>query len=341
MTSPVLLVKISSLGDVLHLLPAVTDACRLSPGVRFHWVVEEGFAEVPAWHPGVERVIRVALRRWRRFPVQSLRFGEPVRFLRELRSVSYRLVVDCQGLFKSALITRMARGQRFGFDYRSAREPGAAFFYHHPVAVSRNLHAVTRLRQLMAGALSYPVPHTPPDYGLQPGRFRPQDALPYFVFLHGTTWDSKQWPEAYWCELVRIAAKEARVVFPWGNAQEQARAQRFAAVAQSRCRVHPKTDLAGLARLLAGSQGVVAVDSGPAHLAAALGITTVCLYGPTDPDQVGTLGQGQHHLRGQCPLAPCRKRQCPLPGAPARGPACFQRLTPATVWAALSRQRAG
>ena len=101
----VLLVKTSSLGDVIHTLPALTDAQRAIPGIQFDWVVEEGFAEIPAWHPAVAQVIPVAIRRWRKHPLQTLRSGEWRRFKARLRETHYDLVIDAQGLLKSAWLT--------------------------------------------------------------------------------------------------------------------------------------------------------------------------------------------------------------------------------------------
>jgi len=150
----VLVVKTSSLGDVLHTLPALTDAVQRRPGIRFDWVVEEAFAEVPAWHTAVDDVIPVALRRWKHRPLQVLRAGEPQAAVRQLRRHKYDLVIDAQGLLKSAVIARFARGPRAGLDRSSAREPVAAHAYHRKYAVPREQHAVQRVRQLFAAALA-------------------------------------------------------------------------------------------------------------------------------------------------------------------------------------------
>ena len=152
----VLIIKTSSLGDVLHTLPAVTDATLQTPGIRFDWVVEEAFAEVPAWHAAVDEVIAVAIRRWKHHPFRVLRAGEPQAVVRQLRSTHYDLVLDAQGLLKSAVIARLARGPRSGLDRDSAREPLAARAYDRRFAIARNQHAVQRVRQLFAAALGYP-----------------------------------------------------------------------------------------------------------------------------------------------------------------------------------------
>ncbi len=333
---PVLLVKTSSLGDVIHLLPALTDAHRHHPEIRFHWLVEEAFAEIPAWHPAVERVIPVALRRWRRSPANRRTIGEIRRFLNNLRRDRYQRVIDAQGLIKSAFLTALARGEGLGPDRRSAREPVAAFFYRHPLPVPKNDHAVNRLRCLLADGLDYPRPRGPIDYGLSPPPSPLTADEKQVVFLHGTTWTSKHWPEPHWHRLAELAADAGvRVLLPWGNEREKNRARAIATAAPDHCRVLPKTDLATLAGLLAGADGVVAVDSGLGHLTAALATPGVHLYGPTDPKRTGAVGHNQIHLTGVCPEAPCLQRTCPLNDRHSPQPPCFRNLTPERVWNAL------
>ncbi|MEO5364413.1 MAG: lipopolysaccharide heptosyltransferase I [Magnetococcus sp. DMHC-8] len=330
MKQPVLLIKTSSLGDVLHLLPALSDAGRHRPELTFHWVVEEAFAEVAGWHPGVTRVIPVALRRWRRQPWSALRTGEVQQCWRALRAHDYAQVIDAQGLLKSACLARLARGRRCGFDRRSAREPWAAWLYQASLAIDREQHALTRLRQLLAAALGYPAPSAPADYGLT-DRFPRSAAAAYdYVFLSGTTWVSKQWPEEYWRELVRLCAP-ARVLLPWGTEAERERAGRIADAAPGRATVAPRGNLTQLALWLAAARAVVAVDTGPGHLAAAVGVPVVGLYGPTNPQRTGTVGADQQWLQGACRRLPCLMRVCPLEGEPI----CWRTLPPGRVWQAL------
>ncbi|HDP3420481.1 TPA: lipopolysaccharide heptosyltransferase I, partial [Pseudomonas aeruginosa] len=228
----VLLVKTSSLGDVIHTLPALTDAARAIPGIQFDWVVEEGFAEIPAWHPAVARVIPVAIRRWRKNLWQTLRNGEWRRFKQRLKEVDYDLVIDAQGLLKSAWLTRyVGKTPVAGLDRDSAREPLASRFYRRAYPVAWGQHAVERTRQLFAQALDYPLPESVGDYGLDREQLADADpGAPYLVFLHGTTWVTKHWPEAYWRELAeRMCERGWSVRLPWGSAAERERAGRLAA----------------------------------------------------------------------------------------------------------------
>ncbi len=340
----VLLVKTSSIGDLLHSLPAVTDAARAIPGLTFDWVVEEGLKAVPAWHPAVDRVITVAYRKWRHRPIKGLFGGPFADFKQELRATPYDRVIDAQGLYKSAVITRLASGQRHGLDLASAREKLAPLAYQVRHAVPRGRHAVERLRQLFAAALDYPLPDTSPDYGIDRQRL-PPPPLPgrYLAFLHGTAWYSKLWPESHWRGLAGLAAASGYwIALPFQSARDEARARRIAEGLEAVKPVNtPNLDAA--AGLIAGAAGAVAVDTGLGHLAAALGVPTVSLYGPTGATRTGTVGRGQEHLESPLPCAPCRNKICNLTGRPHLPSPCLQGLTDGQVWlrlaAALTRPR--
>ena len=331
-----LLIKMSSLGDVVHALAAVSDARRVLPCLRIDWVVEEGLAEIPSWHPAVDRVIPIAQRRWRR--AWRATRGERRAFRARLRERRYDLVLDAQGLIKSALVARMARGPRWGLDRRSAREPLAALGYGHRVSVDKAQHAVPRLRQLFAATLGYELPDGEADYGIDRSRLPASSYSADLLFLHGTTWATKHWPEEYWQTLAAQAAQTGRrVMLPWGSETERARAERIAAVAPQALEVLPRLGLGELAGVLAAVRAVVGVDTGLAHLAAALGVSSVTLYGPTRPDRTGTYGPAQVHLSAEFPCAPCMNRVCSYRGPAEVQPACFGTLPPARVWQEIER----
>lgn len=317
----VLLIKTSSLGDVVHTLPALTDAQRAIPGIQFDWVVEEGFAEIPAWHPAVAQVIPVAIRRWRKNLLQTLRAGEWRRFKARLRETRYDLVIDAQGLLKSAWLTRYVKAPVAGLDRDSAREPMASRFYDRRYTVPRDQHALERVRQLFAQALGYALPQAIGDYGLDRAQLAAPGEEPYLLFLHGTTWPSKHWPEAYWRELAeRMSAFGWAIRLPWGNAEEKARAERIAdGIAGAS--VLLRLNLGGVAKVIAGARACVAVDTGLGHLAAALDVPSISLYGPTLPGRVGAYGRSQVHLCATGPNAGKGNRHIP----------CFDDLLPERV----------
>ncbi|MFJ2984138.1 MULTISPECIES: lipopolysaccharide heptosyltransferase I [unclassified Pseudomonas] len=341
----VLIIKTSSLGDVIHTLPALTDAAHAIPGIRFDWVVEEGFAEIPSWHPAVDQVIPVAIRRWRKNIWQTLKSGEWKAFKQRVREHKYDLVIDAQGLVKSAWLTRYVKAPVAGLDRYSAREGWASRFYDRRLSVATGQHAVERVRQLFALALAYDLPEGIGNYGLDLDRLQLPPAAPYVVFLHGTTWATKHWPEAYWRELAeRLGRRKLQVRLPWGNPAEKARAERIAQ-GLNNCQVLPKLNLAGVARVLAAAKACVAVDTGLGHLAAALDVPTISLFGPTNPGLTGAYGRVQVHQASDFPCAPCLQKKCTYkPSADdlrrfdlkREWPLCFTRLNPEHVASRLS-----
>lgn len=283
-----LLVKTSSLGDVVHNLPVATDLARAYPGCRIDWVVEESFAAIPRLHSAVSRVIPVALRRWRRRPLAPATWSALLRLRAALREERYDGIIDTQGLLKSALVARVARGRRCGFHRASAREPLAAAFYEETHRVERRLHAVERNRRLAACCAGYALAE-PADYGIRaPARRFPWlNAGRYVVLLHATSREDKLWPEARWVELGKhLADRGATSVLPAGNPWEKARAERLAAAIPGAVAA-PRLELEELAAVLAGAWVVIGVDTGLTHLAAALDRPVVGIYCATDPGLTG------------------------------------------------------
>lgn len=296
----VLIVKTSSMGDVLHTLPALTDAQQAIPGIRFDWVVEEGFAQIPSWHAAVDRVIPVAIRRWRKAWFSAPVKAERKAFREAVQAEKYDAIIDAQGLVKSAaLVTRLARGIKHGMDWQSAREPLASLFYNQRHSVPKQQHAVERTRELFALSLGYSKPQSQGDYAIAQHFLNHlnADAGQYAVFLHATTRDDKHWPEANWRELIGLlAASGIRIKLPWGAPHEEARAKRLAD-GFDYVEVLPRMSLEEVAKVLAGAKFVVSVDTGLSHLTAALDRPNITLYGPTDPGLIGGYGMNQLECR--------------------------------------------
>lgn len=290
-----LIVKTSSLGDVVHMLPAVSDIRQAHPELMIDWLVEENFTAIPALHPGVHRVIPVALRRWRRTLLQLRVWREFAEFQTALGRDRYDYILDSQGLLKSAWLCRLARGTRYGLDRASAREPLAAGWYDATFRVPRDQHAVDRNRELAACVLGYPVPVGLPDYGIG-ASVSPLPELPadYVVCLHGASRVSKCWPREHWVALIQALAGENLIaVLPWGSPAERMTAEAISSV--SGAMVLPKLNINELTGVLASARVVVGMDTGLSHLAAALGRPTVALYLETSPQLTGVISSAFGH----------------------------------------------
>ncbi len=287
-----LIVKTTSMGDVVHALPALSDIARARPALAVDWLVERPFDAIVRLHPAVRQVHVLAWRRWRKQLTSRAVWSDMAALRRALRSAPYDLILDLQGLVKSALWAAQALGPRAGYDRASIREPLASLSYQRHVAVDPALHAIERCRRLAAAHLGYALPTDAPHFGLRPPRPAWQPAASDYAVLNpNASVDSKLWPQADWVALARhLRDRGLRPVVMWGSAAEQARAQSIAAAADGE--VPPFLGIADAAGVLAGGRLVVGLDTGFSHLAAALGVATIGLYRDHDPLQVGITGDG-------------------------------------------------
>ncbi len=291
----ILFVKTSSLGDVVHNMPAVTEARRRWPDAHIGWVVEDAFAPLARLHPGVNEVIAVATRRWRRGLLSPATWREVASFRRALCARRYDRVVDTQGLLRSGLITAQTRGERHGYDRHSIREPVASWFYdiRHPVA--KDQHAVLRNRTLAGLSLDF-VPSDVIDYGLS--HHADTSPTPYAVLLHGTSRADKEWRESDWIGLGQtLRRKGYGVLLPWGNEAERVRSARLAGAIKG-AEVLQRRPLDETAQVIANAALVVGVDTGLLHLAAAYAVPLIGVYIATDPKLTGPIGSGPIEIVG-------------------------------------------
>lgn len=317
-----LLIKTSSMGDVIHTLPAISDACANIKNLKIDWVVEKDFIDIAKMHPGIHRVIPVALRAWRKNIFKTFLSQEWKQFKNDLRANEYDIVLDAQGLLKSAFLTRMARGKRVGLDRHSAWEPLASLAYQEKIAIDPKQHAIERVRELFAKTFNYCFQPDIIDYGISALNFEKPAYQDYVMFIHSASWETKCWPETHWIELAKKIQQP--ILLPWGNEVEKQRAERIAAQTKHAI-VLPKLSISKLASYIAHAKACVAVDTGLGHLAAACGTPCISLYGPTKPSEIGTRGANQVHLSAGFDCSRCSERDCKREAAVR--PACLAQIT--------------
>jgi len=259
----VLLIKTSSLGDIIHTFPAITDALTHNPDLTFDWVAEDSFSQIPLLHPAVKQVFPIAFRKWRKNLWRPSTWKEILTALHPIRLENYDLVIDAQGLFKSSFLSLFTKGRRYGYAWHGAREPIASLFYHHKFEVSWDFPAINRTRMLFAKIFGYPIPETSPKANLSQNiSLREKSCL----FLPGTTWVTKKWPTEYWIELARLIKQlDMTITIPWSTEKERQEALQIQA-AGSHVQVLDKMSLGQLATIIEKHSMTISVDSGIANV---------------------------------------------------------------------------
>lgn len=337
----ILLIKITSMGDLIQMLPALTDAAKAIPGLQLDWVAEESFVEIPKLHPAVRQIIPLPYRRWKKNIKQPITSGEVTHFLKTLRHQSYDMVIDAQSNLKSAFVTRLARGIKYGLDKKSVAEFGAQWAYRKKISISRDQNHAERMRQLMAMFLNYPMPTEIADYGINTHLLPNVDfPLPErFIFITAiSSSKDRLWPEPYWQEVMQsILQAGYEVVLPSWSLEEQARVQRLK---NNDPRVHllPSLTLMEKAWVLSQAKGAISLDTGLSHMAAAVNVPNISLYGPTNAKLTGAVGKQQIHISATAPpCSPCLRTNCHYKGPARYTTACLESITPKQVWDAFRR----
>lgn len=339
----ILLVKMSSMGDIFHTFPAISDLKQALPQAEIHWVVEDGFSEIAAWHPGISKVIPIALRHWMK---HKNRHGWQAfkRWKHSLQQEQYDYVLDAQGLLKSALISRCAKASAIhGYHKTSAREAIASWFYHKHHKVALEQHAVERTRQLFAQTFGYTLsPQL--NFGIKE-RFAAIAKNPRkLVFIIGTSWVTKLWATEQWQQLAQTAIGSGfNVEIIWGSAQEKAIAQAIIDQCPEATRPSERMSITAIAEKLVEAAGIIGLDTGFSHLAGALETPTIAIYGPTSPTKVGLIGPHTLNLQLNPALdcMPCHKRQCQwLPEKSNDTPKCMSAIHAQQVWQDMQQKLA-
>ena len=288
------------MGDLMHALPALTEAKEHFKEIEFDWVVDKAFSEVPKWHPAVNKIITTDHRNWKK---QLLSPNSRKAFravIHEINTTDYDLVIDMQNNLKSALVSFMCKHQVIGMDSKSVREYPAHFSYNKKISISKALHAITRQKILLSNALGYSISSLN-DYGVSDMEFKkPLFNLPdrYVVLVQNASWKTKQWSIANWQLLVKhFDDSGIEMILPSGNEEEHQRAKQIASFSDKAYALRP-LPLNETAHIMKKAEFSVCSDTGLAHLSAVVETPSLTLYGPTDTKLIGTEGKNQLHLVG-------------------------------------------
>ena len=294
----ILIIKTSSLGDIIHCLPVLADLKKYNKDLEVDWVVEEYYVPLLKLSKHPVNVIPIALRRWRKTLLSSPKetWSEMKAFFRRLRTKKYDRVVDVQGLIKSAVVARLvrrtAKGVLTGYDYQSAAEGIASFLYQDRIEVRKSSHAILRCRELVSLAVNYTI-DIDIDFDLSAPVSEKFKSKKYAVLLHSTSKDEKLWPEDRWVALARwLREHHLEIYAPWGSDEEKSRAFRMKGVETS-INIPPKLSLMQMSSFLSSASLVIGLDTGLSHLSSALGRPTVGIFTDTDPRLVGMKGSSK------------------------------------------------
>lgn len=344
----ILIVKTSSLGDVIHTLPAVTELAEHYPDAQIDWVIEEAFQDIARLHPAVNKVIPISIRRWRKNLFNKKNKEEITDFINNLREYSYDFVVDAQGLLKSTLIAVIAKTKYknalYGFDKVSSRGKYSSLLYNKSYYIDKNKHAIYRLKDLFAKIFDYEV-DSKVNYGLSQLPHHCEERsdaaisnTPYLVFFHCTTWNSKKWPVKYWRELIQIALDNGyNIKLNSGNTNELEESKILAEdFNNTQVEILPILSIEQLINLISNSTAVVSVDTGLGHLAAVLDKPGVGIYGATNPKLTAVLSDKFTNLSSSYECSPCLLRECDKLSQTKLGyPPCYQELVPYSIWLSI------
>ncbi|MGI9215337.1 MAG: lipopolysaccharide heptosyltransferase I [Gammaproteobacteria bacterium] len=366
----ILVIKMSSIGDLIHTFPAIIDAKLHIKDLSIDWMVDEDFLEIINIYKNfnnlqaIDQIISIPLRKIKRNILKELIKFNFKNFLNQVRSVEYDLIIDPQGLLKSALLAKLAKTKNIvGFDFNSCREKFASFLYQNKITVNKDLHAIFRTKKLFANSLNYPYQEEigKINYGLDLKSFKnltkfiPETLFnhkKYIVLLHGTSWESKHWSINYWNQLSKlIIADNISIVIFVNDIKQQQFAEQLLTFLnntldnnesnnyKNKIIILSKLNFSNIIVILANALGVVAVDTGFAHLAASIGLPIVGIYGPTSISRSGVLGNKSLNLQSNYPCSPCYSRICLKyynEGFKIKQP-CFLELTPNIVFEQLIR----
>lgn len=286
------------MGDLMHALPAITEAKDQIPNIIFDWVVDKNFSSVPSWHPAINKTIETNHRQWKVNPFSAQSRDEIKRVIKTINDEDYDLIIDMQNNLKSAFISLLCKKSVIGMDAKSSREFPAHLAYKKKASISKKLHAIERQKNLLSFALNYESDLSKHDYGIEKTNFlKSKIDLPsnYAICVQNASWPTKQWPVKYWKELIMKLPQDLSLIFPSGNQMELQRAEEICNVS-SKAIALDLLPLNEIAYLVDQASFAICSDTGLAHLSAITETPSLTLYGPTKTSLIGTYGINQNHL---------------------------------------------
>ena len=321
----ILIIKPSSLGDVVHSLPFLNSIRSCFPKAEIHWVIAKGLEGLLDGHPMVDRLVVINKDLWKKISRATETAREVKRLFHSIRYEGYDLAIDLQGLLRSGLIAMASRAPvRVGFS--EARE-GSRLFYNRIVRGGRDIHAVERYMKV-AGALgcdteeiifTFPFPKQE-NSGTDDFRERFRD---YIVIVPGARWSTKIWPAENFGKTASMLPLRSVVI---GSRADAAIAERVVGTSGGKAvSVAGKTSITELIEIMRGARLVISNDSGPMHIAAACGVPVAAIFGPTSPEMTGPYGRSHVVIRSSVSCSPCFKKKC-------SDLKCMKEITPAVVY---------
>jgi heptosyltransferase-1 len=304
----ILIVKPSSLGDVVHSLPFLNAIRERFPSSEIHWVIAKGLEDLLTGHPMIDRVWIINKDMWKKLSYIRDSLRELRIFMKAIKEEKYDMVVDLQGLLRSGIIA-MSTGSPLRVGFQEARE-GSRFFYTHMIRGGRDVHAVDRYLKIAAflgcdiDGICFPMPLSF-ESSVQAGISLPAD---YAAIAPGARWGTKRWPPEKFGRLASLLPLNTVVV---GSRGDMDYAKKVLDLSKGKAiSLAGKTTLKALIEVIRGARFFISNDSGPMHIAAALGIPVFAIFGPTDPERTGPYGKGHTVIRQDISCAPCFKRTC-------------------------------
>jgi lipopolysaccharide heptosyltransferase I len=305
----ILVIKPSSLGDVVHSLPFLSALNECFPLAKIHWVIAKGIEDIIDGNQLVSKLWIIDKDQWKKVGRISGTISELGRLAKNIRAEAYDIAIDLQGLMRSGLMTK-ATGAPVRIGFAEARE-GSALFYTHKVTGGKDVHAVDRYLKVVQAlgcdveAVRFPMPLIRESEKIRQLRSQIGD---YAVIVAGARWETKKWPAHRFAALAAMLDINSAVV---GNAADHGISKAIEEQSSGKAiSMAGETDMGELIWLIRGAKLVITNDSGPMHIAAACGIPVVALFGPTNPDRTGPYGRNNVIIRSAAPCAPCYKRRC-------------------------------